>query len=248
MARRPAIEAEELFDAANRLQSEGKEVTAVALLDALGGGSLRTIYRHLEAWQRNRPTLINTAVVEIPAAVQAAFAAAWRVALLTESVGNFSVVAGVDAKSGHALSEMGNALAKPQLQSKWTSGSEVAISGSNKLQRSIPRRPQMITAIVLVALILAVIAGANSTLQQVLNDLTDGEITEATTEIIRNPSGWSGYYKRAQTELAQERFSEALADLNRTMEHSNGNPTIKLWVQADLDTLFKHRKSKSAPF
>jgi predicted RNase H-like nuclease (RuvC/YqgF family) len=80
MARRPAIEAEELFDAANRLQSEGKEVTAVALLDAMGGGSLRTIYRHLEAWQRNRPTVINTAVVEIPAAFQTAFAAAWRVA------------------------------------------------------------------------------------------------------------------------------------------------------------------------
>ncbi len=36
MARRRAIEADELFETANRLKPEGKEVTAVALLDALG--------------------------------------------------------------------------------------------------------------------------------------------------------------------------------------------------------------------
>jgi hypothetical protein len=80
MARRPAIEAEELFTAANQLQAEGKEVTAVALLDALGGGSLRTIYKHLETWQHKKPAVISTGVVEIPPPVQTAFAAAWRVA------------------------------------------------------------------------------------------------------------------------------------------------------------------------
>lgn len=47
MARRHPIDPDELFETANRLVAEGKEVTATALLDALGGGSLRTIYKYL---------------------------------------------------------------------------------------------------------------------------------------------------------------------------------------------------------
>lgn len=80
MARRRAIEADELFETANRLQAEGKDVTAVALLDALGGGSLRTIYKHLEAWQQRRPPVTVSTTDEIPGIVQAAFANAWRLA------------------------------------------------------------------------------------------------------------------------------------------------------------------------
>jgi chromosome segregation ATPase len=80
MARRRAIEADELFETANQLQADGKEVTAVALLDALGGGSLRTIYKHLEAWQQRRPAMVVTAPEEIPGGVQSAFASAWRLA------------------------------------------------------------------------------------------------------------------------------------------------------------------------
>jgi len=78
MARRRAIEADELFETANRLQAEGKDVNATALLDALGGGSLRTIYKLLEAWQQRRPAMVITATDEIPASVQAAFASCWR--------------------------------------------------------------------------------------------------------------------------------------------------------------------------
>ena len=78
MARRRAIEADELFETANRIQAEGKEVSATVLLDALGGGSLRTIYKLLEAWQQRRPAVVITATDEIPPSVQAAFASAWR--------------------------------------------------------------------------------------------------------------------------------------------------------------------------
>ncbi|MBA4027435.1 MAG: hypothetical protein C0473_04245 [Cyanobacteria bacterium DS3.002] len=81
MARRRAIEADELFETANRLKAEGKEVTAVALLDALGGGSLRTIYKHLEVWQKSRPVEVKTEANEIPPQVQASFASAWRMAV-----------------------------------------------------------------------------------------------------------------------------------------------------------------------
>ena len=80
MARRQAIEPEELFETANRMRAEGKEVTAMALLDALGGGSLSTIYKHLEVWQASRPAEVVIKPEEIPAAVQASFAAAWRLA------------------------------------------------------------------------------------------------------------------------------------------------------------------------
>lgn len=80
MARRQAIDPEELFETANRMKAEGKEVTAMALLDALGGGSLSTIYKHLEAWNAARPTEVIVKPEEIPAAVQASFAAAWRLA------------------------------------------------------------------------------------------------------------------------------------------------------------------------
>jgi len=80
MARRQAIEPEELFETANRMKAEGKDVTAMALLDELGGGSLTTIYKHLEVWQAARPTEVVIKPEEIPAAVQASFAAAWRLA------------------------------------------------------------------------------------------------------------------------------------------------------------------------
>ncbi|MDQ5936739.1 MAG: KfrA protein [Cyanobacteriota bacterium erpe_2018_sw_21hr_WHONDRS-SW48-000092_B_bin.40] len=80
MARRQAIDPEELFETANRMKAEGKEVTAMALLDALGGGSLSTIYKHLEVWHAARPAEVIVKPEEIPAAVQASFAAAWRLA------------------------------------------------------------------------------------------------------------------------------------------------------------------------
>ena len=80
MARRRAIEADELFETANRLQADGKEVTAIALLDALGGGSLRTIYKHLQSWQQQRPSVAPLASDEIPPSVQVAYANAWRLA------------------------------------------------------------------------------------------------------------------------------------------------------------------------
>jgi chromosome segregation ATPase len=99
MARRRAIEADELFETANQLQAEGKEVTAVALLDALGGGSLRTIYKLLDEWQHRRPAVVITSPEEIPAGVQSAFANAWRQA--TQEAGR--AVAAVKEKAAEEV-------------------------------------------------------------------------------------------------------------------------------------------------
>ncbi len=81
MARRQAIEPEELFETANRLKAEGKEVTALALIEALGGGSFRTIYKYLEIWEKNRPAEVINTPDEIPPQVLASFSSAWRLAL-----------------------------------------------------------------------------------------------------------------------------------------------------------------------
>ena len=80
MARRRAVEADEFFETANRLKAEGKDISATAMLDALGGGSLRTIYKHLETWQAQRPPAAKKDSTEIPSQVQLAFGNAWRLA------------------------------------------------------------------------------------------------------------------------------------------------------------------------
>jgi DNA repair exonuclease SbcCD ATPase subunit len=80
MARRQAIAADELFETANRLKAEGKEVTALTLLDALGGGSLSTIYKHLEVWHASKPAEVITPGEELPPQVLASFTASWRLA------------------------------------------------------------------------------------------------------------------------------------------------------------------------
>lgn len=81
MARRAVIEKEELFEVANSMVAEGKPVTALNLKDALGGGSLTTIYKYLADWESSRETVSASANgTEVPDAVQNAFLSTWRVA------------------------------------------------------------------------------------------------------------------------------------------------------------------------
>ena len=82
MARGPNIDQDELFEAANRLEAEGKEVTAQALLIALGRGSYTTVYRHLEAWKASRPKPVTAVNFQMPDQVKNIFASAWRMALM----------------------------------------------------------------------------------------------------------------------------------------------------------------------
>lgn len=78
MARGPVIAEDELFEVANRLEAEGKEVTALALLEALGRGSLTTIYKHLEVWKSAKPAKVQLSNNEMPERVKSAFMVAWR--------------------------------------------------------------------------------------------------------------------------------------------------------------------------
>jgi hypothetical protein len=54
MPRRSVISRDELFFVADRMVAEGKQVTALAILASLGGGSLTTIYKYLEEWESGR--------------------------------------------------------------------------------------------------------------------------------------------------------------------------------------------------
>lgn len=74
---RPLFTQEQVFEVADGLAAEGKEVSALALLSKLGGASLTTIYKHLLAWRdaRKQDTAQGTAQA-IPESVQAVFATA----------------------------------------------------------------------------------------------------------------------------------------------------------------------------
>lgn len=81
MARRGAITEAQVFEAADTLVTQGREVTPTVLLSVLGSGSFTTIYKHMAAWEASRvSTAVSQTPTEIPGPVQLAFATAWRVA------------------------------------------------------------------------------------------------------------------------------------------------------------------------
>ena len=73
---------EQVFAAAERLRLEGKVVTAIALREALGGGSLTTIYKHLDAWKAEQKNKPQPFFFEMPESVKTAFDHVWHSATL----------------------------------------------------------------------------------------------------------------------------------------------------------------------
>lgn len=80
MGRRGSITEEQVFQAADSLVAQGKEVTPSALLGTLGSGSFTTIYKYLSAWETSRASAITDRASAIPESVLSAFGAAWRAA------------------------------------------------------------------------------------------------------------------------------------------------------------------------
>lgn len=63
MSRRPVVNRDELFFVADKMAAQGKQVTALQILAALGGGSLTTIYKYLAEWESLhpiRPPIVRT--------------------------------------------------------------------------------------------------------------------------------------------------------------------------------------------
>ena len=82
MGRKALHTQDEVFAAADRMAAAGADVTASALLATLGGGSLTTIYKHLEAWSAAHKDQPRPVMIAMPEAVRAAFAQAWQAAAL----------------------------------------------------------------------------------------------------------------------------------------------------------------------
>lgn len=79
--RGPALDREELFETADRMVADGKDVTALSLHTELGRGSLTTIYKLLDEWKRLRPAPAKRSDnAEVPESVKAALLSTWRVA------------------------------------------------------------------------------------------------------------------------------------------------------------------------
>ena len=80
MGRQAMHTQEQVFAVADQMAANGQEVTPTALRTALGGGSLTTIYKHLDAWQTSKKDVPVQAVFEMPEPVKVAFNGAWQVA------------------------------------------------------------------------------------------------------------------------------------------------------------------------
>lgn len=80
MGRKAMHTQEQVFEVADRMAANGQEVTPTALLQALGGGSLTTIYKHLDAWQTSKKDAPVPVVYEMPEPVKSAFNGVWQVA------------------------------------------------------------------------------------------------------------------------------------------------------------------------
>lgn len=79
--RGPAVDRDELFEVADRMIADGKDVTALALHAELGRGSLTTIYKLLDEWKRLRPAPAKSSDNgEVPEPVKVALLSTWRVA------------------------------------------------------------------------------------------------------------------------------------------------------------------------
>ena len=80
MGRKALHTQEQVFQAADALAASGKEVTPTTLRDALGGGSLTTIYKHIDAWQETRKAAPMPVILEMPDSVKTAFSQCWQAA------------------------------------------------------------------------------------------------------------------------------------------------------------------------
>lgn len=103
MGRKALHTQEQVLEAADRLAASRKEVTPTALREALGGGSLTTIYRHLAVWEDTRKTMPVPVSIPMPDAVKLAFDHAWQAAA-TEAGKEISAIrekADAEIKAAH---------------------------------------------------------------------------------------------------------------------------------------------------
>lgn len=217
MARRRAIEADELFETANRLQAEGKEVTATGLLDALGGGSLRTIYKYLEDWQRRRPAAVITTEEEIPPAVLLDFHKAWRSARQEAGLAVLAVKEKAAEEVAEALKQFHGALEYADRLEKEAEEAAQLIDGSKVKVAELEgllQKSQTEGA--------AALATSEQLKQQVKSQ--EAELERLHKDVDKERSGWQHEIQRI-TEAAgaaQEKAGQQIESLKSTIGEVQG--------------------------
>ena len=103
MGRKALHTQDQVFEAGDHLAASGREVTPTTLRDTLGGGSLTTIYRHLEAWEATRKAVPAPVNIPMPDAVRLAFELTWQAAA-TEAGKEIATIrekADIEIKAAH---------------------------------------------------------------------------------------------------------------------------------------------------
>lgn len=113
MGRPASHTTEQIFEAADRLAADGRDVTPVTLREALGGtGSFTTLGKGLDAWRAVRKAAPTPVVIEMPEAVTAAFAQCWHAAAVEAGKEIESIRLKADAEIGGAKRSLADALAE----------------------------------------------------------------------------------------------------------------------------------------
>jgi hypothetical protein len=133
-----SITREQVYEAANAIWAEGKDVTAKALLTKLGRGSLTTIYKHLVSWSPVGHD--ETSESRIPEPVQAAFASAWKTAALEAKKETISAQAlqEIQERLNKVTSMVETEKQKSSTQIEWLMKNAVAeVESQRKLQVAV---------------------------------------------------------------------------------------------------------------
>lgn len=221
MGRKALFTEEEVFHAADALVAEGKEVSASALLAALGGGSLTTIYKHLAEWRAKRPASTTGGVpLEIPEPVQGAFAAAWRVAS-TEASKEIAIVkekANDEVKTAQKqFKEAVDSISKLEAESELDAGKIEALNSQvEELQASLRSLENER-------------AGLGATVHQQREQIksVESELARVHQETEQERTRYSTEFERIHKELDEERrrHQEEIAKLEKTLSELNQSST-----------------------
>lgn len=211
MPRRPQLHEEEIHAAADQLAAEGKDITALELLNALGGGSLTTIYKHLASWKKSQPPVEKNKSADIPDQALNAFHSAWRVARLeanqeTESI---RLKAANDVKAAERqLNDAISAISRLEQESEADAKSiEELTSRIDKLESALKKSQSEATA-------------SKSSCDQLKEQVKSLEAQSKTDKKERDSALKEAAKLQGQVEALQEQNTKLLASLKQKPKKS----------------------------
>lgn len=222
MGRKALHTQEQVFEAADRLVAIGKEVTPTTLREALGGGSLTTIYRHLEAWEDTRKVMPAPASIPMPDAVRLAFDQAWQAAANEAGKEIAAIREKADAEikaANRRLEEAITAIGQLENEQQADADRQEALENALARERELSHQALADAA--------ARFAGLSATVEQMRNQIEElkGEMSQAHIKIEEVSTR-----ERAKIEEAAKAKAEAarLVDTLAEVKKNSGEVVNKL--------------------